>query len=291
MRRVRNPHPKKIEHVWEWLLHELMWSTWYCTECWRTFLCTGDTQLSPEFKANHQNLAHKKKVKKNITLLHSCRQVKQNLCRQELVILLFSTWVEGGIQNIAQNKCLLPLLDIWGRWIPQARQAYHPVTSIFVSFCHKYNHTQMIPLLPDLTTGGGRRRRAEPLRQSLWCGRARSWGGGEGRGSLIRRQSIFWLLWLLIIRFSAMADIFRFIPATSGFFFLCLNIKVRRLFHVKIHFKGWVLVRGLTVTTLAPFFHPDNVVLNETLDNYLKRIYVSDMAVTWRGILTIILFV
>ena len=31
------------------------------------------------------------------TLLHSCRQVKQNLCMQESVMLLFSTWIKRGL--------------------------------------------------------------------------------------------------------------------------------------------------------------------------------------------------
>ena len=38
------------------------------------------------------------------TLLHSCRQVKQNLCMQESVMLLFSTWIKRGLSAL-QRHC------------------------------------------------------------------------------------------------------------------------------------------------------------------------------------------
>ena len=38
------------------------------------------------------------------TLLHSCRQVKQNLCMQESVMLLFSTWIKIGLGAL-QRHC------------------------------------------------------------------------------------------------------------------------------------------------------------------------------------------
>ena len=37
------------------------------------------------------------------TLLHSCRQVKQNLCMQESVMLLFSTWIKKRTLRFARH--------------------------------------------------------------------------------------------------------------------------------------------------------------------------------------------
>ena len=40
------------------------------------------------------------------TLLHSCRQVKQNLCMQESVMLLFSTWIKKRTLSFAKTLLL-----------------------------------------------------------------------------------------------------------------------------------------------------------------------------------------
>ena len=152
-------------NIWAWFGITEMRCTWYCTECWRTFLYTGDTQLSPGFRVLTPKLGtlREKRLRK-VTLLHSWRQVKQNLCRQEFVMLLFSTW---GVQVVEFKQVpVLPLPDRWDKWIPQVKQAGHQGILTFVSFCVRniIQRLHKTSSLPDLTTGGWRGWCAKPLR-------------------------------------------------------------------------------------------------------------------------------